>query len=308
VEPTNLWAEALEGYELHLMAQGHSQSIQRNRFYSVRAMARHATKAGHEPGDLGKPAMQRYLLRQYTDRKGTGKETLYQELKNFWGWYSQTYEVPSPMDGIPRPGGESAEVPVLSPEQLPAIFKACTGHTPWETTRNLAILWLFLESGLRRFELCALDVADIDLKGRTVSVRRGKGGRARVAVFGDESAQALWRWLSKRGRAPGALFTSVRGDRLTTGGVSQLLARIKKRSGVQVRPHMLRHAWAHYSLDGGMREHDIMKLAGWSSSEMLKLYGAALAQERAIAAGRALQVGNIIRAGRGAQAPGGGRR
>jgi len=47
------------------------------------------------------------------------------------------------------------------------------------------------------------------------SVLRGKGGRARVAVFGDESAQALWKWLTKRGREPGPLFTSCRGERPT---------------------------------------------------------------------------------------------
>src|SRR5260370_40674950 len=82
VEPTSLWAEALEGYELYLMARGHSLNLQRNRFYSVRAMARHATKAGYEPGDLDQAGLQRYLLKQYQDRKGTGREALFQELKS----------------------------------------------------------------------------------------------------------------------------------------------------------------------------------------------------------------------------------
>ena len=295
VEPSAAWLEAWEGYELHLQHLGRSVQAQRNHRYTVMALAKHATNVGLAPADLTKPKMQHYLVRQYTDRKGKGKETLYQELKGFWKWYAETYETISPMDGIPRPGGESAVVPVLDMNQLSEVFKASKGHTPWETARNLAIVWLLLESGLRRFELSALDLADIDLKGHTVSVRRGKGGKARVAVFGDETAQALWKWLTKRGRAPGALFTSIRGDRLTPGGVSQLLERIRDRSGVQVRPHMLRHAWAHYSLDAGMREHDIMQLAGWSSSAMLKRYGAALAQERAIAAARSIQVGNAFK-------------
>jgi hypothetical protein len=43
-----------------------------------------------------------------------------------------------------------------------------------------------------------------------------------------------------------------------------------------------------------MREHDVMQLAGWSSLKMLDRYGAAQAQERAIAAGRAIQVGKQI--------------
>jgi integrase len=298
VQPSALWAEALEGFELHLMSLGRSGSQLRNRLYSVRAMAKHATASGCEPGGITQRSMQNYLLRQYQDRQGTGRETLYQELKNFWAWYAISYEARNPMDGIPRPGGQSAVVPVLDPAKLPAVLKACKGYDEKETARNLAIIWMLLESGLRRFELCGLDTDDVDLKERTVSVRRGKGGRARVAVFGDESAEALWRWLRKRGRTPGPLFTSCRGERLTPGGLSQLLSRIQRRSGVRIRPHMLRHAWAHYNLESGMREHDIMELAGWSSSAMLKRYGAALAQERAIAAGRRVQVGRILKNGR----------
>ena len=128
------------------------------------------------------------------------------------------------MAGIPRPGGQSAVVPVLAPEQIAEVLRACTGDTPAETLRNLAIVWLMLESGLRRFEVCALDVADMDLKGRTASVRHGKGNRARVVVFGDSSAQALQRWLRKRGKDAGPLFVSVRGERLTPGGLIQLAA------------------------------------------------------------------------------------
>ena len=43
-----------------------------------------------------------------------------------------------------------------------------------------------------------------------------------------------------------------------------------------------------------------MQLAGWSMPSMLRRYGAVLAQERAIAAGRAVQVGKVMRPGRSA--------
>ena len=38
-----------------------------------------------------------------------------------------------------------------------------------------------------------------------------------------------------------------------------------------------------------------MQLAGWSDANMLRRYGAVLAQERAIAAGRGIQVGRVLR-------------
>jgi integrase len=296
VEPSAAWWEAWTGFELELLAEGKSPSVLKNRRSAVLIMARNATAAGREPGTITKQQMQSYLLAQFKGRRGQGATTLHNDLRSFWRWYSAEYGTPDPMAGIKAPKGKAAVPPVLDPADLVKVFKACEGRSPWETARNLAIVWLMLESGLRRAEVSALDLADIDLKARTVTVLRGKGGKARVAVFGDSTAKALWRWLQKRGREDGPLFLGTWGGRLSPGGLSELVARIRDRSGVQVRPHMLRHAWAHHSLAAGMRDSDLMKLAGWSSATMLTRYGAALAQERAIAAGRQIQVGRIMKA------------
>jgi integrase len=298
VEPSAAWWEAWTGFELQLMAEGKSPSVLKNRRSAVLIMARHATSAGFEPGELTKAHLQKYLLEQFKGRKGQGATTLHNDLRAFWKWYSAEYGAPDPMAGLKAPKGKAAVPPVLGLADLEKVFGACQARSPWENSRNLAIIWLMLESGLRRMEVSALDLADIDLKARTVSVRRGKGGKARVAVFGDSTAKALWRWLQKRGREDGPLFPGTWGGRLSPGGLSELLARIRDKSGVQVRPHMLRHAWAHHSLAAGMRDSDLMKLAGWTSATMLTRYGAALAQERAIAAGRQVQVGHVIKARR----------
>jgi hypothetical protein len=45
-------------------------------------------------------------------------------------------------------------------------------------------------------------------------------------------------------------------------------------------------------------ETDLLQLGGWSSSDMLRRYGAVMAQERAIAHGRAVQVGQRMKAAR----------
>jgi integrase len=136
---------------------------------------------------------------------------MYQTLKGFWDWYAVEFETSSPMAGIPGPKGKSAPVPVLQPEDLKAILKACKGRDEWETSRNLCIVWLMPESGLRRFELSALNLDDVDYKTHTVSVLNGKGGKARLSVFGDETTRALWAWRRRRGKAPGALSCPGRG-------------------------------------------------------------------------------------------------
>jgi site-specific recombinase XerD/DNA-binding CsgD family transcriptional regulator len=210
---TPLWSEAWVGFELCMLSEGKSVHTMRNARSQVTIMAWHATAESLEPGGITKLWLQSYLVRQFDGRKGAGAATMYQHLRQFWSWYEGEYGTPSPMSGIPRPKGTPAVPPVLGPDALRAIFKACAGSTPKETARNQAIVWLLLESGLRRFELSALDTDDIDLSGKTVTVRRGKNGKARVAVFGDDTRKALWQWLRRRGATPGALFLSRVGDR-----------------------------------------------------------------------------------------------
>ena len=299
-DPSPAWLDSWDGHELHQLSLGRGASTIRNRRCNVMIMARTFTAEGvTDPAKVTKQQLNRYLLRQYTDRRPGGRVALYAALKIFWDWFAAEYEVANPLAGIPRPKGAVAPVPVVQADDIGAILKACKDKTPALTARNTAIVWLMLESGLQRFEITALDLDDVDLKARTVTVRKGKAGKARVAVFGDESAGASWRYISRfRGREDGPLFVSDHGGRLTPSGLSQIIGRISKRSGVKVRPHALRHSWAHYALSAGIGESNVMQLAGWSDASMLRRYGASLASERAIAAGRAIQVGQVMKTAR----------
>jgi hypothetical protein len=51
------------------------------------------------------------------------------------------------------------------------------------------------------------------------------------------------------------------------------------------------------SFAADLGESSLMQLAGWSDANMLRRYGAVLAQERAIAAGRAVRPGRQGHAG-----------
>jgi integrase len=301
ITPSDAWLNAWDGHELRELSRERSPLTIRNRRCVVMIMARHLAAQGvTDPCQVTKAQLNRYLLDQYKDRKPGGRVALYQAVKGFFDWLAAEYETANPVTGIPRPRGGSEAVPVVTPEDLPRVLKACQDKTAAGTARNVAVIWLLIESGLRRFEVTALNLADVDLKARTVTVRRGKGGKARVSVFGDETGQAIWRYLRYRGREDGPLFLSVVGGRLTSSGLSQLVARVSRRSGVRVRPHMLRHTWAHANLLGGLGESSLMQLAGWSDASMLRRYGAVLAQERAIVAGRGVQVGQLMRPGRSA--------
>ena len=83
-----------------------------------------------------------------------------------------------------------------------------------ETPRDRAILEMLYASGLRVSELAHLRVEDVSLNARSLVVRKGKGGKDRIGLFGTKAAEALAAYLGDRQTGP--LF--VRERRKQRGG------------------------------------------------------------------------------------------
>ena len=58
------------------------------------------------------------------------------------------------------------------------------------SVRDRAVLELLYSSGLRRSELCSIDLSELDLKARTVRVL-GKGSKQRIVPIGTKAAEAI---------------------------------------------------------------------------------------------------------------------
>lgn len=132
--------------------------------------------------------------------------------------------------------------------------------------------------GLRRDELVSLDLADYDQAGGNLTVRAGKGNKARMIPVGNNGlAAALNDWLAVRGLEPGPLFLSVKGarkgGRLTTQAVYKIL---QKRAGdaaiSDVSPHDFRRTFVGDLLDAGADIATVSKLAGHSKTDTTARY------------------------------------
>lgn len=114
--------------------------------------------------------------------------------------------------------------------------------------RNLAIVRLLHDLGLRRGEVCALDHESLDQERGTVAVV-GKGKRqAEELTLPEPTIQALADWLAVRGDHPGPLFTRLDNagsgtGRLTGQSVWAIVLELGVGAGLErrVRPHGLRH-------------------------------------------------------------------
>jgi site-specific recombinase XerC len=131
----------------------------------------------------------------------------------------------------------------------------------------MAILRLLLDTGMRRSELAAIRVSDVDLIDASVLVM-GKGRRPRVLPMGNQSAKALDRYLRVRANhwasADEHLWLGRKG-RMTDSGIYQAVCERGRAAGIpNVFPHRFRRSFAHlWQMAGGHEDgHNENRLGG----------------------------------------------
>lgn len=116
--------------------------------------------------------------------------------------------------------------------------------------RDLCILRLLHDHGLRRFEVAGLDLDDWDPQTCKLQIL-GKGRTQEEFIsVNNQTAVALSKWIELRGADPGPLFTRVDRaapkeglTRLDDDGIYLLVVELGREAGLtkRTRPHGLRH-------------------------------------------------------------------
>lgn len=181
-------------------------------------------------------------------------------LKAFFSWADrEDYITANPLAKIPLPKAESKVVNTFTSDQINKLVSLC-----WMSNsngqRNLAILLLLLDTGVRVSELVSIELNDINLAEGYIKVRIAKGGRERVVPIGSLVQKSLWKYMNSCRSQPltqqiTRLFLSDKGLPLTRSGIQQMLRRYGRRAGlnsVRCSPHTFRHTFAkNYLLNGG---------------------------------------------------------
>jgi site-specific recombinase XerD len=147
--------------------------------------------------------------------------------------------------------------PILADDQVVALLDEVDGRR-FVDRRDSALFRMMLATGLRRAEICGLDLAAVDLDRRVVFVASGKGDRSRFSRFDAETAKRIDRYFRIRAHhrlhgLPALWLTHMGG--MTIKGLGTVLARRSAAAGVgHVHPHQLRHTWADRLKRGGMSD------------------------------------------------------
>jgi integrase/recombinase XerD len=103
----------------------------------------------------------------------------------------------------------------------------------------------------------------------------GKGKMRRIVKFGDVTAMRLSAWIEGR-QSDNALLG------ISSGGVSSLLAKLRRRTGIRCNAHSFRRLFACEAIRNGMNLFDVQSLLGHSALEMTRLYADQVGSEDAL--------------------------
>ncbi len=135
-------------------------------------------------------------------------------------------------------------------------------------------VWFYLlsDSGLRRGEVCDLRLGDIDLAGRRLIVRLGKGKRDRIVPLSPYLIGALKAYLPVCGAADTDHLLIYQQEAVEAALIWNRLHRYGQQAQVEVSPQRLRHTMATRLLNASMPITSLQQLLGHKQLQTTLVY------------------------------------
>ena len=183
-----------------------------------------------------------------------------------------------PAEYIPLPRTERYLPETLNEMQVEQLLESIPTNQPLGL-RDRAMVELLYASGLRISELANARLENLLLDERIIRVT-GKGNKTRLVPVGRKACEAIAQYLEKerpemvKRRTGSEIFLSVRGTKLTTVRIWQILKRIARYAGLEVNvyPHLLRHSFATHLLSNGADLRIIQEMLGHADVSTTQVY------------------------------------
>lgn len=179
-------------------------------------------------------------------------------------------------------------------EVVPIMGKLGEGSNSFNM-RNRAMITLMWNTGMRRTELAALNVSDLNLEKKLVTIKTAKSKGVKpfrtlpYDIFDNEAVEVLPKYLEVRERVvknkpldePDALFfayktTKPLGNRFNSGAIGDLFAKISHKAGLSVEeyvnPHSMRHHYGHRLSEMKQNPYIVSQSLGHSSLQSSMKY------------------------------------
>jgi len=176
----------------------------------------------------------------------------------------------SPADGIETPRKERNKRTWLLPDEYRAMLASAGSNS-----RDFAILQVFLQTGVRVSELCDLRLTEVDMVGRTLTVRSGKGMAARIIELEKKATAAIKNWLAVRPPVlDDHLFLSRAGQPISQRGVRKLVTKHRQLAGITKKAscHSFRHTFGTLKAQQGISPFRLKDWLGHANLNTTQIY------------------------------------
>jgi integrase/recombinase XerD len=224
------------------------------------------------PEDLTPEDIREYSAHLFRDRKLSGN-TVNQIVGALRFFYFTVLNKPWRGHELPYPK-KSVRLPVIwSPDEITRLIDAAP--TPFYRT----ILMTLYATGMRRAEVAALKLTDVDSARMVLHVQEGKGRRDRDIVLSPRLLEDLRQHYRRLHRKPAVwLFPGGRHHTADTPISEKVVwhacCQAAKRCAVNkpLHPHTLRHCFATHLLEGGADLRTIQLLLGHADLRETMIY------------------------------------
>lgn len=185
----------------------------------------------------------------------------------------------NPMDDLPRPRLPKRVPRHLSKQEAEYLIQVARNYPfeyEFERARAIAIIGMFIGTGIRREELRMLELRDVDLENFKVFIRSGKGNKDRLVPLPMNLVPSLRNYLKHRARLNRCnpyFWSSLRCDQIMgPRALKRLIFKLKQASGINFSAHKLRHTFAVLMLEGGCDIFSLSRMLGHSNIQTTTIY------------------------------------
>lgn len=201
--------------------------------------------------------------------------TALRAIRAFLNWAVQRRVITkSPMNDITIGDPKPPTIETFTREQIRDLL-AQPDPKLFVGIRDIAIIILFLETGVRVRELCDIELEHVRLNDSQILIK-GKNGEDRLVPLQTQSKRILKRYIEARGASPvDWLFLSVDDKQMNRDSVRRRIekyGRTANITNVRCSPHTFRHTFAKMAVQNGADIFSLQRILGHKTLDMVRRY------------------------------------
>jgi integrase/recombinase XerC/integrase/recombinase XerD len=222
---------------------------------------------------------QLFIDNKPAERNGGGKltkrsvQTYMRHIKIFLTFcYEKGFHSEPLHQKIKLPKAERPIIEILSDEEVADVLKTFVGTK--NEKRNRALILILLDCGLRLSELVGIKICDINFAKGYIIVN-GKGRKGRIVPIGERVTQDMKEYQQFRADVNAENFFLTKNfTQITSGCISSLVRRLKKRAGIKrIHTHLFRHTFATNFLVHGLGDvYELSRILGHGEIKTTEKY------------------------------------